>query len=252
MTEPVSFLTNKGLIEIPNRTLIVGLDETGCEDYKDNRNPVFGLGGCAVLAMDYYRHLDYPWKEIKEDYFGGAGKPLHASDLRSPNSDQLSALEDFFTRLPFFRFACMSAKDFDGKNETEESIIHLVSMMVMKQVCEFASLVQPTGIIYVIDNSERIQKQLQMHLEAYIYGNGVDEFNATVIVANKEVSASCVEVADFVVHPAGARVRNRILGKYLLRKDFELVFHRVSRHLVAYSEILSAKPIQALQFAPSA
>jgi hypothetical protein len=241
----ISFVTTQGLLEISDRTLIVGLDETGCEDFKDPRNPVFGLGGCAILVKDYYNYLDYPWKEIKHDYFDGADVPLHAADLSNPNGEQLLALEDFFTTLPFFRFACMASINFNDKNSTNESVIYLVALSIINQICSYATLMQPESIIYVIDQNHRMGKELRLYLETYSYGNGVTEFKAQVLTASKDVSATCVEVADFIVHPAGARVRNRMLGKFNFRKDFELVFDRVDRKLSDYKEILSANSSSA-------
>lgn len=243
----LSLVHEKGVLNVPDDALVVGIDETGCEDYKDEKFPVFGLGGCAILARDYFRFLDGPWKDIKHRYFGGADVQMHASQLRHPTPDQISALEDFFTKLPFFRFACMSANSFD--NETAETNIHLIAVSVMLQICEFAALAQPSQIIFIVENSTRIGRDLVKHFSAYRYGNGEVDFAPQVLVASKSVNVSCVEVADFVIHPAGAQVRNRLVGfpdpMNIIRKDFDLVFHRVDRRLSSYQEILGAKPKMA-------
>lgn len=39
-----------------NSTLLVFIDETGCEDLKDPRNPSFGRAGCAIKAAHYGDH----------------------------------------------------------------------------------------------------------------------------------------------------------------------------------------------------
>ena len=236
-----------GTLHISDSALVVGIDETGCEDYKDKNHPVFGLGGCAVLAKDYFRYLDGPWKDIKEKYFGGSNIQLHATDIKKPNKDQLKSLEDFFTKLPFFRFASMSAEGFE--NKTKETNIHLLSHSVMNQICEFASRVQPTEIVYIIEESSRIEKDLIKHFGTYLYSNSDIKFQASVLTAAKDKCVSCVEVADFVVHPAGAQVRNRLMGyknsMNIVRKDFATVFHEIDSRFCSYTEILSAKKTNA-------
>ena len=243
----LSLVHEKGVMDIPDDALVVGLDETGCEDYKDSQFPLFGLGGCAVLARDYFKYLEDPWHYIKEKYFGGKEVKLHASDLKRPTHEQLSALKDFFTKLPFFRFACISANTFD--NQSEETNVHLLSVSVMGQVCEFASLVHPSKIVFIVENSDRIGKDLLKHFSAYRYTNDDKDFAPKVLLATKNVRATCVEVADFVVHPAGAQMRNRLIGfpnpRQIIRKDFEIVFHKVDSKLSSYKEILSAKPKSA-------
>ena len=240
----LSLVHENGIIDVPDDALVVGIDETGCEDYKDDNFPVFGIGGCAIVARDYFRFLENPWHEIKDNYFGGKQVALHASDLKNPSKEQLSALKDFFTKLPFFRFACMSANSFE--NQTEETNVHLLSKSVMDQVCEFVTLVQPSQIIFIIENSERIGKSLLMHFSAYRYSNGDIDFSPQVLMADKKTKATCVEVADFVVHPAGAQVRNRLKGfpnsNNIVRKDFEIVFYEIDNKFSSYRELLSAKP----------
>jgi hypothetical protein len=42
---------------------------------------------------------------MKARHFGGAEVPLHASELRKPSPEQLTALGTFFREQPFGRFA---------------------------------------------------------------------------------------------------------------------------------------------------
>jgi hypothetical protein len=46
-----------------------------------------------------------------------------------------------------------------------------------------------------------------------------------------------LEVADFVIHTAGANVRDRLKGRKDNRKDFEIIFNQVDQNLVSYLEI---------------
>lgn len=241
----LSLAHESGILDLPDSALVVGIDDTGDESFANADHPLFGLGGCAVLAGDYFSFIDDPWHELKEQFFGDRDLKLHASELNCPTPEQLQALQMFFKNLPFFRFATVASKTVE--NETIETIVHLVSVIVMQQVANFAKWAQPTEIVFVIENSQRIGKDLLKHFSAYRFGNGEIEIQPKVLLANKDVRASCVEVADFVVHPAGAQVRNRLRGfrnlNSSIRKDFEAVFHRVDSKLVDYRELLAARSI---------
>jgi hypothetical protein len=54
-----------------------------------------------------------------------------------------------------------------------------------------------------------------------------------------------MEVSDFVMHAAGAQVRNRVLGKLshmnTVRQDFAAVFHKVDHKLSNYNELLEVR-----------
>ena len=39
-------------LKLANDCLVVFIDDTGDPAYRDRVNPVFGLGGCAVLVRD--------------------------------------------------------------------------------------------------------------------------------------------------------------------------------------------------------
>lgn len=240
----LSLVHEKGILDVPDTALIVGVDDTGNESFSDKKHPVFGLGGCAVLAKDYFRFLDDPWRYMKEIYFDGAEQKMHASELKKPTIEQLNALKYFFSKFPFFRFAVMAAETL--KNQTIETNLHLICYSVLQRIAEFAKWVQPTEIVIIAENSARIQKDFLKHFSAYRIGNGEIEIQPKVLLASKKVRATCVEVADFVIHPAGAQVRNRLLGfkhmNNIIRKDFDAVFHNIDSKLVSYTELLSAKP----------
>jgi hypothetical protein len=243
----LSLQHEKGALDVHDSALIVGIDDTGNDLFRDASHPVFGLGGCAIMARDYFRHLDEPWNVMKDQHFGGRKNELHASKLGHPSKSQLAALEKFFTCLPFFRFAVMTADTLS--NTTAETNLHLVSVSVLHQVADFAKWVQPTEIVFIIENSQRIEQDLLKHFSTYRFGNGEIEITPKVMLASKDVCCSPVEVADFVMQAAGAQVRNRLRGfagvRNIIRKDFAAIFHKVDRRLSGYTELLSAQPPSA-------
>jgi hypothetical protein len=85
--------------------LMFFVDETGHEEFADPNFPVFGIGGCAIMAGAIDPVLRQPWRAMKERHFGGADVALHASDLHFPTPEQLNALAVFFREQSFGRFA---------------------------------------------------------------------------------------------------------------------------------------------------
>jgi hypothetical protein len=95
------------------------VDETGHEDFADPNFPIFGMGGCGMLAAAIDQNLRGPWREMKARYFGGADVPLHASDLRSPTPEQIAALNQFFATQTFGRFAVTMTKKTELPDEVK-------------------------------------------------------------------------------------------------------------------------------------
>jgi hypothetical protein len=92
--------------------LLVYIDETGHELFADEKYPVFGMGGCAILSQTCHRLLDDPWRRMKKGAFGIEDRPLHASEiLRSATPEQREELLRFFYNALFSRFAVVIRKD---------------------------------------------------------------------------------------------------------------------------------------------
>lgn len=229
-----------GAVNYPGSTLLVGIDETGHEEFADPKHPVFGLGGCATLLKHYDESIDRPWRYMKERFFYGAEVPLHAADLRAPTNEQIEALEHFFTKFPFYRFAVMSASTF--QNNVDVSLIQLVCGSVWERIATIAKWSQPTEVVVVVEQSDRIKRDVYGYLAGYEIGHDPIRIKPRIFFSQKNTVQPFMEVADFVMHPAGAQVRNRILGRFGVRQDFSAVFHRVDRRFSDYVELLAANP----------
>ena len=121
----MNIITKEGeLLSLEPSCLMVFIDETGSESLSDKIHPVFGLGGCAVLASDYEKLISIPWDNLKNEYFEGADKTLHASELNSPTPQQLEALNDFFKNNGFVRVAGIACKntELDGDIGVYETV----------------------------------------------------------------------------------------------------------------------------------
>lgn len=250
MTEATwSIEHDAGTAVYPGSTLLVAIDETGHEEFADPKHPVFGLGGCAVLLKHYDELIGTPWRYMKERFFFGANTPLHASELRSPTREQMDALVHFFTTFPFYRFAVMSASSFD--NNTAVPLIQLTCSAVWGRIAEFAKWSQPTEVVIVFEESERTKRDVYGYLAGFDIGNEDIRIKPRIFWANKKVMQPFMEVADFVMHPAGAHVRSRLQGRPRIRPDYAAVFLNVDSRISEYIELLQANQMPNNAFQPT-
>jgi hypothetical protein len=236
--ETITLVTQNGPVELPGDTLLVAVDETGHEGFAPTHR-VFGLGGCACLVKHYGQLIDDPWCSMKAELFGSQSVQLHAAELRSPSPEQLEGLEFFFANFQFFRFAVMVAETM--QNETEHGLLKVVSRMLLDRIADMAGYALPCDVAIVVESSERIQQDVLSELSSYRMGDGERDFQPKVYTLPKSAGWPMLEVADFVMHAAGAQVRNRLANKFMIRKDFEVVFHRIDRRLSHYSELLGLR-----------
>ena len=91
-------------LELRDRCLAVYVDETGHEAL--DGQPVYGLGGCAVLGRDYERILNGPWRAVRKQIAGSFDAQLHANKFRGKPED-IDVVALFFRKQPFWRFAAV-------------------------------------------------------------------------------------------------------------------------------------------------
>lgn len=76
-------LENGSSVSLEPSCYCVFIDETGTETLSDPKYPIFGFGGCGILASHYKGWLMLPWKRMKQGYFGDTDIPIHAVDIKA-------------------------------------------------------------------------------------------------------------------------------------------------------------------------
>ena len=221
--------------ELAGSTLVVAIDDTGHEAFADSNFPVFGLGGCCFLVKDYRRLIDGPWNFMCQRFFPEHKRPMHAADLWQPTDEQLDAFRHFFEKFQFFRVATTISKQ--AANEIHADFISVVGASLLSRIADVGKWAEFDRLFIIVEQSDRIQNRILRSLDGGTLHR--DGKNITIELGHLPKSAcmAALEVADFIIHTAGAQTRNRIAGNVKPRIDFEIIFRNVPEFLTSFMEI---------------
>src|SRR5262249_13665436 len=132
----------------------VYIDETGSESLSDPAYPVFGLGGCAIEGSRFYEAIEKPWKDLKARHFGGAAKPLHASEIDLANTAGVQALGRFFAEQQFMRFATVFGSSTVVKPSPSHRY-HAVAAIIGQQLGEIVKASSFYRFVLLFEASQR-------------------------------------------------------------------------------------------------
>jgi hypothetical protein len=218
--------------------LFVYLDETGDESMADPNRTMFGFGGVAVMASNYFRVLADPWRAVKREQFGSEDTRLHAatSDLRKA----APAIGDFFKTQGFYRIAAVATPTTMLNNV--EGVHDGVCYAIQAQVGRIVEATNPSRVVFFFEESARgnelVMKNFGPLRMARVHPNGRRELIPVVICFTpKAAGAPALEVADFVAHAAGCQASNHERGDGGWRKDFAAVFQESPQGLADFAHI---------------
>jgi Protein of unknown function (DUF3800) len=218
-------MSSDSLVLTPD-SLVVFIDETGAEDYRDPNNPTFGRGGCAALGSEYKNLIKRPWRRLKRDRMGGAMKPFHATEFEQsrPTKAHITGINRFL-RQPFWRFAVMS----DGRTELPPGVDghRAVSLVTVRFVTQLVARYDVNRVALVFESSERGDKLVERDFDLANM-KLVNRAGARVEVEGcfmeKNRMEAGLEVADLVAHTAGRQRRHEMAEKPGRAKDFEQMY----------------------------
>jgi hypothetical protein len=229
----------EGKLHFEPSCLLLFVDETGHEHFADAQFPIFGLGGCAVMGSQYDEAIRHPWQEIKIRHLGSVDRPVHARDLRNLPSEAMQAFAEFFQSGAFARFAIV-LKNTTLLPEGMEPY-QVAAPALMKRIESVAKWQPMTSIAIVFEASARGDRLAARYFSLYDMQEERDGTTIPVPITLLRMAKSTrepgLEVADLIVHAAGAQVNSRLRGKIGNRKDFAAIFEGVHSHLCSFIEI---------------
>jgi hypothetical protein len=210
-------------VQLSSRALIVWLDETGHEEFADSKFPVFGLGGCAVLAGEYANAIALPWRELKKAFFGDEGSRLHASRLRHATPEQLGALSNFFNQARFARVAAVTRRD--AKKPDTISAMQLIATDLRPKIEALANDVfsPVSDVVLIFEESERLVDEVLRNFSHWRLKKGKIDKPIEMLRAGKDIAEPGHEVADIIMQAAGGQARLDIWPSR--RRDFNAIFN---------------------------
>lgn len=239
----ISLDTDRGKVLLEDDCLLVFIDETGGESLSDPNCPIFGLGGCAMVVSHYEKIMKLPWNYMKDTYFSGSNKNLHATDLIKPNKNQIDALNHMFLKFNFARFAVTLGDKTILKNELES--FQIVSASLWEHILNVAKYFRFSSLAIIFEDSQRGNPLFQKHFsQKKIYlGKEKKEIEIMFCIMAKNTLEAGLEIADFVIHTAGrqARKMNLTEKKKEILPDFDCVFRKVDERIKSYIHITSAQ-----------
>lgn len=222
----------------PDNTLMIFVDETGNENLSDPNAPFFGIGGCFCGAGEYFSKIHTPWKKV-EELFLPEQRPLHAADLnpKTMREEQFEALESFFSKETFGRFAAVVKADVII--EPEVDIIHLLVRATLNQIIEIISESREEyfQVFICIEHSQRLVKYYADYFQRYPPlaedDTPIPVFYSTQAKSSGDDYLAGLTVSDFIAHTAGSTSRSTKGGtRRVQRRDFSVIFeNKRARHI---------------------
>lgn len=140
-------------LKLPHDCLAVFTDDTGHEALVPGQ-PVYGLGGCAVLAQHLDAAVKSPWREVRRQVTGSPDTPLHASDFgRSATKDQILAVAEFFRQERFARLGAIVSTETSFPDELGP--LPTIAMVLNRRIADIARWTRFRSISVIFESSER-------------------------------------------------------------------------------------------------
>jgi Protein of unknown function (DUF3800) len=224
-------------LKLPNDCLAVFADDTGHETLVEGQ-PVYGLGGCAVLAQNLDAVIQSPWREIRRLVTGSPDTPLHASDFGpSVTKDDILMVADFFQRGRFARLGAIVSVETAFADEL--SAIETVAMVLNKRISDIARWTRFRSIAVIFESSERADPLIEKAFQNIAFEEDGKRLPVDCYFMRKREGEPGLEVADFIMHAIGRQARHNLTKRGTFVPDFAAVFHGIDPKLVSFMEVSS-------------
>lgn len=225
-------------LKLSDKSLVVFIDDTGHENLVKG-HPVYGLGGCAVMAPSLERIIQAPWRHVRRIVTGCMDTPLHAVKFsRGATQDQIEAVATFFQKQQFARLGAILTLDTQLDDELE--IVSTLLMVLQKRIADIAKWTRFERIDIIFESSERANRLIKKAMQGINFQENGNPIPVDCYFMPKAANEPALEVADFIMHAIGRQARRNLSSKKGFNKDFQATFHSIPSNLVSYIEITKA------------
>jgi hypothetical protein len=217
--------------------LAVFADDTGHEALIAG-HPVYGLGGCAVLARDLDQVIRAPWREVRRRVTGSPDTPLHANAFAGfATPENIAAVAEFFHVHPFARFGAIISTDTALADELGP--VPTIAKVLQARIADIARWTDFDSLAVIFESSQRADRLIEEAFQDF----GLEENGTPIPVEcyfmHKQHGEPALEVADFIMHAVGRQARQNLKRRGDFVPDFCAVFHSVDRRLTSFMEVAS-------------
>ena len=234
-----------GSLEFAPDCLLFAIDDTGHERLKGQ--PVYGLGGCAVMGWDYDRVIAEPWKRRRAATTGSFDGRLHAAEFGSrATRANLAAMRRFFANQPFFRLAAVATRMTEYPSDQE--LMACVMQVLKVRIVEILKRTPARSVALVFEASDRADPLVIQFFRALELEEAGQKIPIKHCLLAKSAGEPALEVADFVMHAVGRAARHRLEGRQHEPPDFDAVFRRCHPLLTSlmFIDRVAARPDQEM------
>jgi hypothetical protein len=228
---------------LSDRCLAVFVDDTGHEALAVG-HPVYGLGGCAMLAHELDRVIRSPWREIRRRVTGSPDTPLHANTFAGLATQQdIEAVAEFFRVHPFARFGAIISSSTTLADELGP--VHTTAKVLQARIADIARGTVFDSLAVIFESSQRADRLIEDSFHGFALEEADKPIPVECYFMRKEHAEPALEVADFIMHAIGRQARRNLKKRGDFVPDFCAVFHSLDRKLTSFMEVTSVARSQS-------
>lgn len=227
-------------LSLTSDTLVFFIDETGDESLSDPNRPVFGFGGCGIMATYVDKHIREPWRLVRKAVTGSEDTPLHASDItHTATQNQINTIGAFFKSERFARIgvSCSELTVIPDQTQHVEIVLNALKNRILQILGNSAG----KRVVVIFESTTRLKSAIERWFGDLAIEENGSPIRVDVYFMPKNCSEPALEVADFLANVIGGHARQQWLRRNTFTLDFQACFHGQDPRLTSFIHILDAK-----------
>ena len=217
--------------------LLAFIDDTGDPAYRDPVNPVFGLGGCVVLARDLDRLIRHPWRDVRTALAGSATATVHATEAEW----RLSKVKEIAIRTFFNEHFSAGSLYYIRRtgyviNGQLDDVVVRSTAARNQRIIDVAKWMPFTSIAVIFEHSKRLELRLQNALGGLSFRENGRFIPHEWCWMRKSAAEPALEVADFMMHSIAGYCRSGRNPQNKFAARFSSIFGVSDERLVSFLE----------------